>query len=71
MIGNVPKDDGTIERRTVRTGTNDGSYIEVLSGLTEGEIVVTSGMEGLADGVHAEIILDESEAGAAEGGAAK
>ena len=67
----VAKDDGTIERRTVRTGTNDGSYIEVLSGLTEGEIVVTSGMEGLADGVHAEIILDETEAGATEGGAAK
>ena len=67
----VAKDDGTIERRAVRTGTNDGSYIEVLSGLTEGEIVVTSGMEGLADGVHAEIILDESEAGATEGGAAK
>ena len=67
----VAKDDGTIERRTVRTGTNDGSYIEVLSGLSEGEIVVTSGMEGLADGVHAEIILDETGAASSEGGAAQ
>ncbi|MBR1884831.1 MAG: efflux RND transporter periplasmic adaptor subunit [Schwartzia sp.] len=74
----VAKDNGTIERRTVRTGTNDGAYIEVLSGLSEGEVVVTSGMEGLADGVHAEIIMDETEAimdeteaGKSEGGAAK
>lgn len=67
----VAKDDGTIERRAVRTGTNDGSYIEILSGLSEGEVVVTSGMEGLADGVHAEIILDESQTAASEGGAAK
>ena len=67
----VAKDNGTIERRIVRTGTNDGSYIEILSGLSEGEVVVTSGMEGLADGVHAEIILDETEAGKSEGGAAK
>ena len=67
----IARDDGTIERRTVRTGTNDGSYIEVLSGLSEGDVVVTSGMEGLTDGVHAEIMLDETGAGKAEGGAAK
>ena len=67
----VAKDDGTIERRSVRTGTNDGTYIEILSGLAEGEVVVTSGMEGLADGVQAEIILNEKEAGQSEGGAEK
>ena len=64
----VAKDDGTIERRSVHTGADDGSYIEILSGLTEGEIVVTSGMEGLTDGAHAEIILDETDA---KGGAEK
>lgn len=57
----VAKDDGTIERRSVSTGANDGTYIEVLSGLSEGEVVVTSGMEGLTDGAHAEIVLDETE----------
>ena len=67
----VAKDDGTIERRAVRTGTNDGSYIEVLSGLSEDEIVVTSGMEGLADGVHAEVILDEAGEARSEGGVAQ
>ena len=55
----------------MRTGTSDGSYIEVLSGLSADEIVVTSGMEGLTDGAHAEIILDDTDAGTAEGGAAK
>ena len=64
----VAKDDGTIERRSVHTGADDGSYIEILSGLTEGEIVVTSGVEGLTDGAHAEIILDETDA---KGGAEK
>lgn len=63
--------DGTIERRAVRTGTSDGTYIEVLSGLEEGEIVVTSGMEGLTDGAHAEIILDDTDSVQAEGGVPK
>ena len=55
----VAKADGTVERRTVKTGTNDGTYIEILSGLSEGEIVVTSGTEGLSDGVHVEIVLED------------
>ena len=50
------------------TGANDGTYIEVLSGLSEGEVVVTSGMEGLTDGAHAEIVLDDTDA---KGGAAR
>ncbi len=64
----IVKDDGTIERRPVHTGADDGTYIEVLSGLSEGEIVVTSGMEGLTDGAHAEIILDDTDV---KGGAEK
>lgn len=67
----IAKDDRTIERRPVQTGADDGAYIEILSGLTEGEIVVTSGMEGLTDGAHAEIILDDTDAGKTEGGAEK
>ncbi len=55
----VAKADGTVERRTVKTGTNDGTYIEILSGLSEGEIVVTSGTEGLSDGVHVAIVLED------------
>ena len=51
----VAKEDNTIEERTVKTGTNDGQFIEVLEGLKEGEVVVTSGMEGLKDGMRATV----------------
>ena len=63
----VYREDGTIERRPVQTGTSDGTYIEVLSGLSQGEIVVTSGMEGLKDGIRVDIVLDESEGGGSGG----
>ena len=55
-------DDGTVSRRAVETGANDGKYIEIISGLSEGELVVTSGTDGLADGMKVEL---------EEGGAAK
>lgn len=51
----TPQD--TIERRTVKTGVDDGKYIEILSGLREGEIVVTSAAEGLSDGMKVTITL--------------
>ena len=51
----VAKDGDTIEERTVKTGTDDGSYIEILGGLTEGETVVTSGTEGLRSGMRATV----------------
>lgn len=53
--------DGTVSRRSVETGANDGKYIGIISGLSEGEIVVTSGMEGLTEGMKAEIELSENE----------
>ena len=63
----VLADDGTVSRHAVETGANDGEYIGILSGLSEGEIVVTGGMEGLTDGMKVEIDLDEmSEGGAAQ-----
>jgi HlyD family secretion protein len=41
-----------LEKHTIETGLGNWSYTEVISGLTEGDIVVTSiGIEGLADGV--------------------
>ncbi|MBR4695626.1 MAG: efflux RND transporter periplasmic adaptor subunit, partial [Selenomonadaceae bacterium] len=63
----VVRGDGTTEWRAVRTGANDGTYIEVLSGLSVGEVVVTSGMEGLTDGAQVEVVLDETEGGGSGG----
>lgn len=37
----VLKGEGRIERREVKTGWKDGSFIEIVSGLKEGEAVVT------------------------------
>ena len=51
-----------LERRKVRTGADDGNYIEIISGLSEGEMVVTSAAEGLEDGMKVTVTLME-EAG--------
>ena len=52
-----------MEQRKVVTGMDDGEYIEILSGLKEGEVVVTGGTEGLSDGFRAEIVLDDDRNG--------
>ena len=40
------------ERRAVKTGANDGDLVEVISGLTAGDRVVTEGAATLADGAR-------------------
>lgn len=47
----------TIERRAVKTGADDGNYIEIVSGLREGETVITSAAEGLEDGMKVTVNL--------------
>lgn len=47
----------TLERRAVVTGADDGKYIEVLSGLYEGETVITSASEGLEDGMKVTVTI--------------
>ena len=47
----------TLERREVKTGVDDGTYIEIISGLKEGETVVTSAAGGLENGMKVEISL--------------
>lgn len=42
--------DGTAHRVQVQTGCDDGSQVEVRSGLKGGEQVVVAGKEGLAEG---------------------
>lgn len=39
----VKTDETTFEQRMVKTGTENKSFVEILSGIREGEIVVTSG----------------------------
>lgn len=53
--------DNTIQRREVVTGVNDGKYIEIISGLSEGDIVITSDTNGLKDGTKVDITMDNEE----------
>ena len=39
----------TLERRKILAGADDGEYIEILSGLREGEVVITSAISDLED----------------------
>ena len=57
----VVADDGKLYRREVVSGVDDGEYIEIISGLTEGEIVVTSGTDGLENGMIADLTLEDGE----------
>jgi len=52
--------DGTLKKKFVESGTDDGTYIEILSGLDEGEIVVISETGGLTDGMNVDVKLEES-----------
>lgn len=57
-----------LELRTIETGIRDEDYIEVVSGLSPDEIVVTSGKEGLTEGVKVEIKVSEQAGGERRGG---
>lgn len=51
--------DGRLKLREIRTGAEDEQYIEVLSGLREGEVVITSGEKGLYEGMAADVQIEE------------
>ena len=53
--------NGVVERREIKTGVNDGTDIEVISGLKEGEVVVLESFEGLTDGTKVDAIMEEGK----------
>lgn len=52
-------EDGILKRRKIVSGVSDENFLEVVSGLNEGDIVITSNTDGLTEGLNVEIILDE------------
>jgi multidrug efflux pump subunit AcrA (membrane-fusion protein) len=44
--------DGTIHFRIVTTGKTSEGMVEVLSGVSEGDEIASSGVEGLSDGTR-------------------
>lgn len=53
--------NNTLERREVITGVDDGNFVEIVSGLQEGETVVTSAAEGLEDGMKVTVTLTKED----------
>ena len=53
--------ENLLERRAVKVGADDGTYIEITAGLRDGETVVTSATTGLESGVKVEVDLVNSE----------
>ena len=49
--------ENTLERRAVKTGSDDGNFIEIVSGLAEGETVITSASAGLESGMKVTVTL--------------
>lgn len=58
----VVKDDSTVEKREVKLGKNVDGITQILSGVNEGEIVVTQGQTALSDGAKVHDIANGYEA---------
>ena len=67
--------DGTAEKRLLEIGIAEGDYVEVLSGLSDGDSIITVGQEGLRNGAPVRIAgqappVAEGMAGGMDGGPA-
>lgn len=51
--------ENILEKRKIKVGADDGKFAEILEGLSENEIVITSATKGLEDGMKVEINLIE------------
>lgn len=53
--------DNKLEHRKISVGADDGKYIEILSGLKEGETVITSATKGLTEDTKVTVTLSEDK----------
>ena len=53
--------ENTLERRKISTGADDGKYVEILTGLREGETIITSATKGLEEGMKVTVTLTGGE----------
>ncbi|MCL2010469.1 MAG: efflux RND transporter periplasmic adaptor subunit [Synergistaceae bacterium] len=51
--------DSRLAARGIKLGVHDGEYVEVVEGLIEGDVVITSGVEGLEPGMRVNVNLKE------------
>ncbi len=57
----VVDEKGIVHRREVKTGAKDAQGVEVISGLSEGEVVAVGRLDGLQDGQRVEIMMQKGE----------
>ncbi len=50
--------DGTAQRREVRLGLRDETSVEITEGLSQGDLLIVLGQDGLADGTPIEVLGD-------------
>lgn len=55
----VSDSDSRLALRDIRTGVYDSEYVEIVEGLEEGDIVITSGIEGLEPGMKVDVDIEE------------
>lgn len=54
--------DNTVKKVVVETGIDNGEYIEIVSGVNSGDVVVVSGHDYLSDGEEVNVVDPEAQA---------
>lgn len=62
------EDGGTAQRSRVEIGFSDSDRLEIVSGLEEGDLVITVGQDGLRPGAAVRIVGEGAQAASGEGG---
>lgn len=57
----VADGEGKLQRKQIETGASDEEYIQVLSGLSKGDVVIVSNTEGLKEGIAVEVTVEEGD----------
>lgn len=57
----VVDEEGILHLRTVVTGTDDDKNIEILEGISPGEVVIVGDHRGLSEGMKVEVTLEEED----------
>jgi RND family efflux transporter MFP subunit len=55
----VRDDESRLALRDVKTGVYNGEYIEIAEGLEEGDVIITSGVDGLELGIKIDVRIEE------------
>jgi multidrug efflux pump subunit AcrA (membrane-fusion protein) len=52
-------EDSRLSVRKIKTGIYDSDFVEITEGLSEGDVVITSGVDGLELGARIDVNVEE------------